>query len=454
MAASLLGTIEEYLSSDVIQRVAASLGESPSNTEKAIQNAVPAILGGMIQRASTSDDAEAIARAVQSAPGPGPSLTEFLSTPASMQHAARTGQSLLATLFGSKLSSLIDLIAASSGITTSSASTLLSMLAPLVFSLVGREAAARGGGVSGLMSLLNSQKAEIMSFLPSELSAVVTELSPLDSFAPPIAPPTPTPTIVPAVVAREADGVISRAEVAHEAPIDVPVAIRERKSGWIVPPLILLALLGLGAWYFLGGQRSTAVPNQTAAPTAPTTPTTPTMPAPPEEASPAPSEPKASGSPEGVTRGHKGRMTTVALPDGKSVNVREDSAIYALAKYLESGEAAPKTFVFDRVQFESGSARLMRDSRGTVNRLAAILKAYPSTEIRLDGHTDNSGDTSKNAALSQARADEVKRMLARKGVAATRIATSGHGHDKPIASNDTPEGREQNRRIEVAVTKR
>jgi outer membrane protein OmpA-like peptidoglycan-associated protein len=97
---------------------------------------------------------------------------------------------------------------------------------------------------------------------------------------------------------------------------------------------------------------------------------------------------------------------------------------------------------------------LTRDSISTVNSLAALLRAYPSTEIAVAGFTDNTGQPEANLALSSSRAEALKQLLVARGVEPARIEAVGFGQDHPIAPNDTPEGRLANRRSEVVVTKR
>jgi K(+)-stimulated pyrophosphate-energized sodium pump len=86
--------------------------------------------------------------------------------------------------------------------------------------------------------------------------------------------------------------------------------------------------------------------------------------------------------------------------------------------------------------------------------LGEALTARPSSRIRITGYTDNTGEAASNQQLSQARADQVKALLADRGVAPERIETAGLGQEKPMFPNDTPEGRARNRRIEIEILSR
>src|SRR5262249_53471812 len=105
----------------------------------------------------------------------------------------------------------------------------------------------------------------------------------------------------------------------------------------------------------------------------------------------------------------------------------------------------PKRFVFDDLHFESGSARLTSEGQRTATALLAVLKAYPSVNVALEGHTDAAGDATANKTLSLQRAETVKQMLVTGGVAADRIEAQGYGQERPTADNNSDAGRAQNR---------
>ena len=79
------------------------------------------------------------------------------------------------------------------------------------------------------------------------------------------------------------------------------------------------------------------------------------------------------------------------------------------------------------------------------------MKDYPDLKVVIEGHTDNIGTAEYNKKLSQRRAEAVKQYMVEKGIDANRITAEGFGFDRPIASNDTEEGRQKNRRVEAAV---
>jgi K(+)-stimulated pyrophosphate-energized sodium pump len=124
-----------------------------------------------------------------------------------------------------------------------------------------------------------------------------------------------------------------------------------------------------------------------------------------------------------------------------------------LARFFADGsQTAPHTFVFDHLNFDTASTQLTADSQDTITTLSQTLKAYPNAHVQLSGHTDNTGTPAANQKLSLDRANAVKQMLINSGIAADRITTRGYGEDRPIASNDTEEGRMKNRRLELTVT--
>ncbi|GBD26242.1 putative lipoprotein YiaD [bacterium HR30] len=103
------------------------------------------------------------------------------------------------------------------------------------------------------------------------------------------------------------------------------------------------------------------------------------------------------------------------------------------------------------ILFASGSASLQPGARDKIRQLAGVLNRYPRTTIQVVGHTDSRGSEESNLELSRRRAQAVAEELVLAGVASSRITTFGRGESSPVASNDTPEGRAMNRRVEIII---
>jgi OOP family OmpA-OmpF porin len=107
--------------------------------------------------------------------------------------------------------------------------------------------------------------------------------------------------------------------------------------------------------------------------------------------------------------------------------------------------------VIPGIEFDANEAALIPTNPASLQDAAELLTQYPNLRVEISGHTDNQGGQAANEALSQRRADAVKRWLVDHGVAAERIAAVGRGSSEPRASNRTTEGRASNRRLELRV---
>jgi len=120
------------------------------------------------------------------------------------------------------------------------------------------------------------------------------------------------------------------------------------------------------------------------------------------------------------------------------------------ARVERVGEGIKITFS-SGIMFDVDKAVLKDQYKGELSELATILNKYADTNILLEGHTDSTGPEEYNLELSRKRAQATASYLATQNVNPTRFTTMGYGESQPIASNETSEGRGQNRRVEVAI---
>jgi OmpA-OmpF porin, OOP family len=285
-------------------------------------------------------------------------------------------------------------------VSSSSASKLLSLAAPLTLGILGKRAAAQGLDASGLASTILNEKSDIAAAAPAGLSQVLG------------GGPTVVSKTTGVVTERAAEPVHVERVYGREAPVEPSGA---RPMRWL--PVALAALAALALLMFLRGR--------TARPTVDT-----------------------------LTTQATSALSRIDLPGGTNISVPQGSINYNLARFLadKSATDVPKTFVFDHLNFDSATTQLTPASVATVNDLASVLKAYPNAQVQLVGHTDNTGSPTANQTLSLDRANAIKDTLVAQGVGADRVSTAGYGQDRPVAPNDTEAGRAQNRRLELNVT--
>jgi len=111
----------------------------------------------------------------------------------------------------------------------------------------------------------------------------------------------------------------------------------------------------------------------------------------------------------------------------------------------------PKVYTLKNVTFETGSSVVRSSSYPSLDQLVELMEIKSTMRIEISGHTDNVGDPIKNQQLSQKRANSVREYLIRNGISADRVSAVGHGQDRPVASNGSELGRQENRRTEVRI---
>ena len=444
---SLISEITQLFTPEVIRSARSLTGESESSTHRALQVAVPTVLSGMANMASTSQGADNLVKMIREGGYGG--LTENPMTlfrgGSATNYLSSAGRRHLGIIFGGNDSSVMDLVAKSGGVNVSSARKLMSLITPLTLGVLGKRISTEAPSSSGIADLLSRQRGEIESAAPDGLSRILglgprAVVPPVGSAEPEevLDSPThiehflePTPAAEPARVEPVLFADRSRVKPTPfaEGPAVVaeqraPDLMRPRVGGglrWLPFALLILAAIAL-LGYLLSRSRAPRVSDL---------------------ASP------------GITSATNA-LARIPLPSGVNLLVPPNSINYRLANFLGDNSTTdlPITFVFDHLNFLSGSTELTPDSDKTVSDLAQILKAYPNAQVQLTGHTDNTRSPQINRALSLNRADTIKGMLVNDGIAPNRISTQGFGQDRPVASNDTDQGRAENRRLELTVTRK
>jgi outer membrane protein OmpA-like peptidoglycan-associated protein len=122
--------------------------------------------------------------------------------------------------------------------------------------------------------------------------------------------------------------------------------------------------------------------------------------------------------------------------------------------YLAGTEALPRTFVFEKLHFDTAKSDIRAADRDELNALGAAMKQYPNARVRIVGYADARGAAPANATLGKERADSVKAALVTAGIASDRIETASGGENNPVDSNATATGQAENRRTELIVLQR
>ena len=133
--------------------------------------------------------------------------------------------------------------------------------------------------------------------------------------------------------------------------------------------------------------------------------------------------------------------------DRQAEEMRND---IAGAKIERVGEGIKITFD-SGILFETNSANLQTEAKTNISKLATILAKYPDTDILVTGHTDSDGTEEYNQILSEKRAKSVSDYTMGKGINSSRFSMIGLGENEPVASNETVDGKQLNRRVEIAI---
>ncbi|MGB0838848.1 MAG: OmpA family protein [Chitinophagales bacterium] len=420
----ILNALKAFVTPELVGKMASQLGEGNGAISKGLNALIPTLLGGM---ASKTGDSNLISNIFNLVKG---------SDSVDVKNNLKGGSGndltskLMSMVFGGKVNDIIGSIAYHAGLKNGSVQNLLGMVGPMVMGHFSKLIGSKGLDASGFASLLNQEKSGIMAALPSELNKTLGFTASKGS-----------------TTGRRTDNV----------RVAVPKEKKKGGIGKILIPLLLLGALAFGAYYFLAGPGKGKAQEK--------------MPAVKEKIRNAADATKdaARNAADATKDAAKntvdatknvvaglGKFADRKLANGVALNIPTKGVENQLVTFIEDkSKAIDKTtwFNFDRLTFAVGGSKLdIKKSKDQLENIAAIMKAYPNTKIKIGGYTDNTGSEEANIKISQARADAVMGALNISGVAKNRMEAEGYGPKHAIAPNDTKKNQAKNRRIAIRFT--
>ena len=375
-ADNLLSMTQSFITPDLVQKFSGALGQPADKVQSGLKSVIPTFLMGLANKGSSNEGAQSI---LNMAKNPNLQGTEAVNG-----------------IFGNELTSVTTSLGSATGMSSSSVTKMLGMIAPVVMGMLGKKVNQEGMNASGLKGFLSQQKSSLANLVP-------TGISNLFGFG--------------ASSASMGKVASSMKDVPHSAKSfpttrssTLPVT---SKKSW-APIILLAAAILAGLWWFSTGRKQMTIPTST-----------------------------------------RTETTVNTVIDTPTVGLIKPAAeLSGFGAFLRGGNASelPKRFSFQNLNFESGTSTLAQNSAAELDFIAKLMQENPEVTARIEGFTDNTGDMAMNSSLSASRAEVVKQELVARNVDAARLQTAGRGSESPIAENTTDTGRADNRRIEFVVT--
>lgn len=401
MSAKVLDQISSYVTPELVSKISSVLGESENGISRSIAAAIPSLLGGLIKNSKNHHVMDGVMGLMQESKG----IVEVLDFSSLLQDDSsekNLGSRLLHLIFGNKINEVSELVAGSGSIEKSSATSLLKLMGPVVLGHFSKNALSP----SGLKSVLSSEKDSILIEMPVGLASV-----------------------------------LNLGEINKEVSTEYKEKSKKNKlPNWLMPLLLLIAAVVIVCLFLRRCTEKTIAVDKI------------------DSLSVKVDTVIVKTEKSVNTAWEKlGAFFVFRLPNGVQLNAPKNGIENQIVTWMnDDSKEVDKTtwFNFDRLLFETGKSTLTPDSQEQLKNIVEIMKAFPGMEIKLGGYTDNTGDAAYNLKLSDERAKSVMNELVALGIASKRISSEGYGNQFPVASNDTEEGRAQNRRISIRITKK
>lgn len=403
MSLNVIELIKGQITPELIGKLSSNLGENESGISKAISGLLPSVLSGLSDHSSNPSVIDAVMS---------PETKNYLNFD-SLLGSGRSNtviSGIIKTIFGDKLNGVLETIANFSGVDVSKIGSLLDVVTGAALGSVSKLVSDRNLNRDQVVSLLNHQEDHISALLPAGLTLGVLGLGGVSA---------KLDSIKNDISEKLVDTKEKVTEVINESSED--------KGGSFLKWLVPLLLAALAIWFLFKKCKKDE--------TVTTTTTTTTT----------------------VIR----ELTDVDL-NGTKLRAYPDGLESRLIVFLKDGYAVATEetlkdmwYDFDNVEFVFGkSDEVMPESKGQLENLAAILKAYPDAKIKIGGYTDKVGDEEANKKLSDERAEFIKSELTKLGVGNQVVDAEGYGEEFAVVDeNASDEERAKDRRMSVRFVK-
>jgi outer membrane protein OmpA-like peptidoglycan-associated protein len=400
MSFNPIESVKAVFPGEMLNKMAGILGESTSSVQQAMQGIIPSVVIGIILKTEFGDAFDTLNLSKEAAkieiPFNQTSLAWWWNT-------NYKGADYLKSLFGGKISDLSEAISSYAGISSKSASSLLNVVAPAAYSVLGKHIIATDMNVKELSSFLNSEKKKTLNIIPAGIF-----LEGIMGFE-----------NLPGMSEKFADP-----ETQNARP--------KQKINWVIPAAIFIVAAGV-IWYFLSRQEPAELSS------VPDTHQT----APPKD------------TVVNIVPVQDGRYS-VKLPEGKLLYIKKGSMEDQLAAFFSDPKSRPSRkflYNFDDVKFNPGTAVITKESMDQILNVAIILKSFPGARIKIAGFNEKGGDSVLNSELSENRAESVARALKAAGINPSQITgAEGFGSDFAQYAQDAADTlRAKDKRIAISV---